>query len=81
MMVKKIVGQNKRKVGRPVTVDAEEKIGMRLPSALLTQVDRWAAEKGIKRSEAIREMIAYAIAGRMIDGDTAPRRRKPKNPS
>jgi metal-responsive CopG/Arc/MetJ family transcriptional regulator len=76
MTVKKNVGQNKRRVGRPTTVDAEEKITVRLPSAVLSQVDDWAAQTGVKRSEAVREMIGYAIAGRMIDNARKSRRQK-----
>jgi hypothetical protein len=62
MTVKKIVGQNKRKVGRPVTVDAEEKVAVRLPSALLAAVDDWAQSTGGSRSEAFRRLVELGLA-------------------
>lgn len=70
-----------KRTGRPRTVsdDAEEyapPVGVRLPHALLTEVDVWATEKGLRRSDAIRDMIAYAAAGRRFDKERASRRRK-----
>jgi metal-responsive CopG/Arc/MetJ family transcriptional regulator len=70
MTVNKIVGQNKRKVGRPITVDAEEKIAVRLPSALLAAVDDWAQSTGGSRSEAFRRLVELGLAA-------APKRRRP----
>jgi hypothetical protein len=61
MMVKKIVGQNKRRVGRPVTVDAEEKVTLRLPKDLLRVIDRWAKASEMNRSEAIRELVEMSL--------------------
>jgi predicted DNA binding CopG/RHH family protein len=78
---RKIVNKNveKRGKGRPRTVsdnDTAPAVAVRLPKHLLTQVDTWAAEEGMKRSDVIREMVAYAIAGRIIDGEKASRRGK-----
>jgi metal-responsive CopG/Arc/MetJ family transcriptional regulator len=67
MAVKKIVGQNKRRVGRPTTVDAVEKVAVRLPSALLAAVDGWSTDG--RRSEAIRRLLELGLAA-------APKRRK-----
>jgi len=71
MMVKKIVGQNKRRVGRPTTVDAEKKVAVRLPSALLAAVDGWAKSMDGGRSEAIRRLLELGLAA-------GPKRRKGK---
>jgi metal-responsive CopG/Arc/MetJ family transcriptional regulator len=71
MTVKKIVGQNKRRVGRPVTVDAEERVALRLPSALLAAVDDWAKSTDGRRSEAIRRLLELGLT-------VAPKRRKEK---
>jgi hypothetical protein len=40
------------------------------------EVDVWATDKGMGRSEAVRDMIAYAAAGRRFDKDKASRRSK-----
>jgi hypothetical protein len=39
-------------------------VAVRLPRELLAQVDAWAGEKSVQRSDAIRETVAYAVAGR-----------------
>jgi hypothetical protein len=78
---RKIVNENvkKRGKGRPRSVsddDLAPAVAVRLPRAILAQVDAWATEKGMKRSDAIRDMVTYAIAGRMIDGEKASRKAK-----
>jgi metal-responsive CopG/Arc/MetJ family transcriptional regulator len=70
MTVKKIVRQNPRKVGRPVTVAAERSVTIRLPAELLDAVDKWGAANQAARSEAIRRLLDQAL--------TAPKRRKGK---
>ena len=75
---KTFVHETPKRMGRPRTVsdngDATA-VTVRLPRTVLAQVDKWAAEKGVKRSDAIREMVTYAIAGRMINGARRRRRR------
>ena len=65
----------KRGRGRPAT-GTDPAVAVRLPPNVLAQVDRWAAEKGYTRSDAIRAMVTYAIAGRVIDDAKPPRRAK-----
>jgi Arc/MetJ-type ribon-helix-helix transcriptional regulator len=52
-----------KKMGRPVTVEAERSIGIRLPGQQLEAVDTWAEAQGItSRSEAIRRLIDYGLS-------------------
>jgi hypothetical protein len=51
-------------------------VGVRLPHNILERVDAWAAQKGARRSEALRDMVIYAVAGLAIDGDKTTRRKK-----
>jgi metal-responsive CopG/Arc/MetJ family transcriptional regulator len=52
----------KHKRGRPVEIDAEKMVGLRLPSALLAAIDAWAKGNGIEsRSRAIRELIGRSL--------------------
>ena len=75
-MIKSIpVNVKKRGRGRPAT-GTDPVVAVRLPPHVLAQVDRWAADKGYTRSEAIRDMVAYAISGRVIDDGRASRRAK-----
>jgi hypothetical protein len=70
---------SKAKMGRPRSVsdnDLAPAISVRLPPTVLVQVEAWAAKKGVKRSDAIRDMVTYAIAGRMIDSAKASKRGK-----
>ena len=62
MTVKKIVRQNTRKVGRPVTVAAEISVTIRLPTELLDAVDKWGEANEAQRSEAIRRLLARGLA-------------------
>ena len=75
MKDKKIVRQNPRKVGRPVTVEAEKAIGIRLPARLLDAVDAWAEDNEVSRSEAIRRHLERSLAG---DAPIAKSRRETK---
>jgi hypothetical protein len=60
------IGKPKEKrIGRPPRPGGRDPVvAVRLPRELLAQVDAWAAEKSVQRSDAIREMVAYAVAGR-----------------
>jgi hypothetical protein len=53
--------KQKRRPGRPVEIDADQFVGLRLPGTLLTQVDKWAEHKEIARSEAIRRLIERGL--------------------
>jgi hypothetical protein len=60
MAAKKIVRQNKRGRGRPIEVGekgADKAIGIRLPNALLRELDAWAKSNEVSRSEAIRQIV------------------------
>jgi hypothetical protein len=80
--VKDIVNKTvKKRTGRPRTVSDAAKdyapaVGVRLPHNILERVDAWAAQKGARRSEALRDMVIYAVAGLAIDGDKTTRRKK-----
>jgi hypothetical protein len=52
----------KRKVGRPRTIGANEFVGLRLPTALLKRIEKWASGERIAgRSQAVRALIDKAI--------------------
>ncbi len=52
----------KRKAGRPTTIGAKEFVGVRLPTALLKRIRKWArSERIIGRSEAVRALIEKSI--------------------
>jgi hypothetical protein len=77
MAVKNFVKQNRRKVGRPPTVEAEKAIGIRLPGRLLDAVDGWGEANEVSRSEAIRRLLERGLAAEAAD-KVKPRRAKPK---
>jgi predicted DNA-binding protein (UPF0251 family) len=54
----------KKKIGRPVEIGADKLVAMRLSTALLEQVDEWAAKKGVSRSEASRALIERGLKKR-----------------
>jgi hypothetical protein len=56
------VKQNKP--GRPVIVDADRTVGIRLSELLLGTVDAWAHSAGVTRSEAIRRLIVLGLRAR-----------------
>lgn len=64
-----------KKMGRPVTVEAEKAIGIRLPGRLLEAIDGWAKANKASRSEAIRRMAEHFLAA---ESTSAKRARKPK---
>ena len=59
-----------KKMGRPVTVEAEKAIGIRLPGRLLDAVDAWAEANEVSRSEAIRRHLERSLAA-----ESKPKRR------
>ena len=66
----------RKKMGRPVTVEAERYIGIRLPDRQLDNIDAWASAHDVSRSEAIRRLVDRGLAAE--DGDDKPKRRSPK---
>jgi hypothetical protein len=59
MMVKNNVRQ--KKVGRPVTIDGDRTVTIRLPAELLDAIDAWALANDAPRSEAMRQLLDYAL--------------------
>lgn len=53
----------KKKLGRPST-GRDPVMALRLPKALAAAADKWAAERGLTRSAAIRQWIEYGLAER-----------------
>lgn len=53
------VSQKRR--GRPPTGETP-RVGVRLESDLLREVDGWADKKGVSRSDAIRYLLQLAVA-------------------
>lgn len=54
--------KQKSRMGRPVTIDADQSVGVRLPRRLVKAVDGWADHEAISRSEAIRRLLEQALA-------------------
>ncbi len=50
-----------KKMGRPITVEADKAIGIRLPVRLLDSVDEAAEGQGVNRSEMIRRLLDQAL--------------------
>jgi metal-responsive CopG/Arc/MetJ family transcriptional regulator len=48
-------------MGRPVTIDGDRTVTIRLPAAQLDAIDAWADARDIPRSEAIRQLVDYAL--------------------
>lgn len=55
--------KRKSRMGRPVTIDADQQVGVRLPRRLVKAVDGLADHENISRSEAIRRLLEQALAG------------------
>jgi hypothetical protein len=54
----------KRKTGRPPEISAGAFVGMRLPGALLKNIDEWAKRNGVSgRSNAMRRLLELGLAG------------------
>jgi metal-responsive CopG/Arc/MetJ family transcriptional regulator len=57
-----------KKRGRPAT-GKDPLIAMRLPAYMILAIDTWARDKGLSRSEAIRQMIERALKPPKPKGD------------
>jgi Ribbon-helix-helix protein, copG family len=57
-----IVKRKARRPGRPIEIGAGAFVGLRLPSDLLSRIDKWAQLQGTARSDAIRRLLAQALA-------------------
>ena len=53
-----------KKIGRPVTIAAENFVGVKLPTALLEAIDAWATDNKASRSEAIRALCEAGLKTR-----------------
>jgi hypothetical protein len=62
------------KPGRPVVVDADRTVGLRLSEMLLGTVDAWAHSAGVTRSEAIRRLILLGLRARAQQRPSAENR-------
>jgi len=63
MAGKTFVTQKRKKMGRPVTVDADKVVTLRVPGSLLTAVEAFADREAIKsRGKAIRLLIERGLA-------------------
>ncbi len=60
-MTKQKHGQKNSQLGRPVTIDADRYIGLRLPSDLLNRIDKYVEASGAQRSEALRELLERGL--------------------
>jgi len=72
-----VVNKKAKRIGRPPRPEGVDPVAaVRLPPKLLAHVDAWQAEKGFKkRSDAIRDMITFAVAAKAIDGMRAKRKK------
>jgi Arc/MetJ-type ribon-helix-helix transcriptional regulator len=57
----KSIAVKPKKRGRPAT-GKDPLIGVRIRPPLVTQIDQWAADEQVSRSEAIRRLIEKALA-------------------
>jgi hypothetical protein len=61
-MKKSIKVMPKKRRGRPAT-GKDPQVVFRMPATLISSVDKWAAERDISRSEAMRLLLEMALAG------------------
>jgi hypothetical protein len=59
-MGKSIKVHQKKKVGRPAT-GRDPAVTVRLPSAVLNEVEAWAAANDSSRSDAFRRLVELAL--------------------
>ncbi len=64
-----------KRMGRPITVEAEKAIGIRLPGRLLDAIDAWAKTNQVSRSEAIRRHVERSLGA---ESDAGKPRKKAK---
>jgi hypothetical protein len=51
----------KKKPGRPAT-GTDPIIAARMPKPLIKEIDAWANGRGIKRSDALRQLVELALS-------------------
>jgi hypothetical protein len=59
---KKTDAAEPKKRGRPAT-GKDPLVGVRIPVELTAEIDAWAKQNGVSRSEAIRRMIEHVLNG------------------
>jgi Arc/MetJ-type ribon-helix-helix transcriptional regulator len=59
----KSISVKRKKRGRPPT-GVDPLVGVRLPPQMISNIDRWAKENDLSRSEAIRRLLEKALAGK-----------------
>jgi hypothetical protein len=59
----KSISVEPKKRGRPAT-GKDPLVGLRIPDALIAQIDAWAARHDVTRSEAIRTFIEQALTAK-----------------
>jgi metal-responsive CopG/Arc/MetJ family transcriptional regulator len=52
------------KRGRPVVLGETVYIGARVPTSMVDRIDKWADATGVKRSDAIRQLIEAGLKRR-----------------
>jgi hypothetical protein len=57
MKKKALIVANKKKLGRPVSTGIGVRVTVRLHKEQLEPLDRWAAENGGERADAVHEAI------------------------
>jgi hypothetical protein len=90
-MTKQKHEQKTSQLGRPVTIDADRYIGLRLPSDLLNKIDDYAGAGQVPRSEALRELLERGLlragaartrgVGKRGPGKRGPGKRGQRGPS
>jgi len=51
-----------KRTDRPITVEADKSINIRLPGKLLEAIETWASTNETSRAEAIRRLIERGLA-------------------
>jgi len=51
-----------KRMSRPVAVEGERSVGIRMPGKLLDAIDTWASTHETSRTEAIRRLIERGLA-------------------
>jgi predicted DNA binding CopG/RHH family protein len=59
--MKRKTNVRQKKMGRPVTIDGDRTVTIRLPAAQLDAIDAWASKTNVPRSEAMRQLVDYAL--------------------
>lgn len=63
MKPEEITKDQKRGRGRPAT-GRDPMVSSRIPAEIVAEVDRWAEENETTRSDAIRQLVERALAGK-----------------